>query len=64
MKNIKSKLKFVGLTILGTLYFPVYATAWALHKVFRFMLAICYFLMFETRRGIDILVHLFYRYGA
>ena len=41
------------------IYFPIYALAWALHKMARLMLAISYFGMLESRIGKDIIKSLF-----
>lgn len=45
--------------IVGVLYYPFYVIGWVMHKIFRFGLAISYFLMFRWRMAIDILKHLF-----
>ena len=46
-------------TVLGVLYFPIYAVAWLAHKIARLILAICYFLMFNKRIAADIIKNLF-----
>lgn len=55
---MKKILKVIW-TILGIVYYPVYASAWITHKAARLVLAICYFLMFNRRMAIDIIKNLF-----
>lgn len=64
MKNkIIKTVKVIFVLLLGCLfsviYCPVYVTGWALHKVFRFLLALSYFMMLEWRVGSDIIKNLF-----
>lgn len=46
-------------SILGAFYYPIYATAWLLHKVARLVLAIAYFFMLQKRIAKDIIINLF-----
>lgn len=54
MKTIK-----VVWNILGVIYFPVYIFFWLLHKIVRFLLAICYFGMLKKQIASDIISSLF-----
>jgi len=55
---MKKILKIVW-TVLGVLYYPIYAVAWFTHKIARLILAISYFLMFNKRVALDIIKNLF-----
>lgn len=59
---MKKVLKFLWGCV-GVLYFPIYLSAWILHKVARLMLAIAYFGLLNKRVGKDIIKHLFTWHG-
>lgn len=46
-------------TAVKVIYFPVYFTAYVLHKAARLLLALSYFLMFDFRMGWDVVKGLF-----
>lgn len=60
--NIISVVAALIGAIIGALYYPIYVAAWVLHKILRFLLAICYFLMFRHRMAVDIIKNLFVNY--
>ena len=45
--------------IIGVIYYPIYCAAWLLHKILRFLLALCYFAMFRKCMAVDIITNLF-----
>ena len=59
MKKFWKSFKKVIWVILGIIYYPIYASAWLLHKVARLALAIAYFFMFQRRMAKDIIINLF-----
>lgn len=59
MKKFWKGFKIVLWVILGIIYYPLYVSAWLLHKVARLALAIAYFFMFRWRMAKDIIINLF-----
>lgn len=59
MKN--KKIVNVISFIVTAIYYPVYITAWFLHKVLRLLLAITHLLLLDTRKAYDIISNLFTR---
>lgn len=53
------KLKQIIWTILGILYYPIYAAAWLLHKIARLILAIAYIFMLQKQLAKDIITNFF-----
>ena len=59
MKKFWKSFKKVIWVMLGIIYYPIYISAWLLHKVARLVLAIAYFFMFRRRMTKDIIINLF-----
>ena len=57
--HIIKSISYSAFWLITVFYFPVYVSFWALHKVARLLLAICYMGMLDFRTGKDILVNLF-----
>lgn len=59
---MKKVLKFLW-GLIGIIYFPIFLSAFVLHKIARFMLAIAYFGLLNEQAGKDILKSLFSWHG-
>lgn len=63
MKKTINFLRVFLWKCISVFYFPIYAFAWILHKIARFMLAIAYLGLLEKQMSKDIIKYLFKWHG-